>query len=205
MPSVEHRQSNYLNRAENSRQPTRQRERAMKRFTSPTRMRNGSCPRSAASRHISVRVGICCRPPDGATRCPTASPFGTRSPGLPRPPPERELGQGFPPEPTHNTRTISPPINLTVPSSWRLRQPSCRCLTTVGGGRIPNVRYSSAGPNVSACGERISQHRVESSEGLACGPREFGPRVVGGDAAGRVDEGGADWLSAEFVVVEGRA
>ena len=35
MPSVEHRQSKYLNnRAENSHQPTRQRERAMKRFTS---------------------------------------------------------------------------------------------------------------------------------------------------------------------------
>ena len=33
MPSVEHRQSRYLNnRAENSHQPTRQRERAMKRF-----------------------------------------------------------------------------------------------------------------------------------------------------------------------------
>ena len=36
MPSVEHRQSKYLNkRAENSHQPTRQRERAMKLFSSP--------------------------------------------------------------------------------------------------------------------------------------------------------------------------
>lgn len=36
MGSVEHRRSKYLNnRAENSHQPTRQRERAMKRFTSP--------------------------------------------------------------------------------------------------------------------------------------------------------------------------
>src|SRR5260370_25915763 len=34
MPLVEHRQSRYLNRAENSHQPTRQRERAMKRFKS---------------------------------------------------------------------------------------------------------------------------------------------------------------------------
>ena len=35
MPSVEHRQSRYLNnRAENSHQPTRQRECAMKRFKS---------------------------------------------------------------------------------------------------------------------------------------------------------------------------
>ncbi|MCA1671015.1 MAG: DDE-type integrase/transposase/recombinase, partial [Actinobacteria bacterium] len=36
LPSVEHRRSKYLNnRAENSHQPTRQRERAMKHFTSP--------------------------------------------------------------------------------------------------------------------------------------------------------------------------
>jgi putative transposase len=36
MPAVEHRQSKYLNnRAENSHQPTRQRERAMKKFRSP--------------------------------------------------------------------------------------------------------------------------------------------------------------------------
>ena len=36
MPSVEHRQSRYLNnRAANSHQPTRQRERAMKRFHTP--------------------------------------------------------------------------------------------------------------------------------------------------------------------------
>jgi putative transposase len=45
MRSVEHRRSKYLNnRAENSHQPTRQRERAMKRFRAP----NGSCPCSAA-------------------------------------------------------------------------------------------------------------------------------------------------------------
>ena len=35
MPSVGHRQSRYLNRAENSHQPTRHRERAMKRFRTP--------------------------------------------------------------------------------------------------------------------------------------------------------------------------
>jgi putative transposase len=36
MPGVEHRRCKYLNnRAENSHQPTRQRERAMKKFTSP--------------------------------------------------------------------------------------------------------------------------------------------------------------------------
>ena len=36
VPSVQHRRSKYLNnRAENSHQPTRQRERAMKRFRTP--------------------------------------------------------------------------------------------------------------------------------------------------------------------------
>ena len=63
MPSVQHRRSKYLNnRAENSHQPTRQRERAMKRFTS-SGTRNGSCPRSAASRRTFGPVGTCCRRP----------------------------------------------------------------------------------------------------------------------------------------------
>jgi putative transposase len=35
LPSVTHRRSKYLNRAENSHQPTRIRERVMKRFASP--------------------------------------------------------------------------------------------------------------------------------------------------------------------------
>ena len=53
MASVQHRRSKYLNnRAENS-QPTRRRERALKRFTSVRR--NGSCPRSAASPHFRPR------------------------------------------------------------------------------------------------------------------------------------------------------
>ena len=48
-------------------------------------------------------------------------------PGLPRPPPERELGQDFPPQPTHNTRTISPPINLTVPDGVHVSVPPLCC------------------------------------------------------------------------------
>jgi putative transposase len=49
IPSVEHRRSKYLNnRAENSHQPTRQRERAMKRFTSP----------GSAQRFLSAFSGI---------------------------------------------------------------------------------------------------------------------------------------------------
>jgi putative transposase len=49
MPSVEHRQSKYLNRAENSHQPTRQRERARKRFRTP----------GAAHRFLAVFSVIC--------------------------------------------------------------------------------------------------------------------------------------------------
>ena len=49
MPSVEHRQSRYLNRAENSHQPTRQRERAMKRFRTP-----GGAQRFLAQRDLAA-------------------------------------------------------------------------------------------------------------------------------------------------------
>lgn len=50
MPSVEHRSHKGLNnRAENSHQRTRQRERAMKGFRSTGRGPSGSCPRSAPS------------------------------------------------------------------------------------------------------------------------------------------------------------
>jgi putative transposase len=49
MSSVKHRRSRYLNRAENSHQPTRQRERAMKRFKS---LRH-------AQRFLSAFSGIC--------------------------------------------------------------------------------------------------------------------------------------------------
>jgi putative transposase len=53
MHSVEHRQSKYLNnRAENSHQPTRQRERAMRSSPRPA-ARSGSCRRSAGYHRIS--------------------------------------------------------------------------------------------------------------------------------------------------------
>src|SRR6476469_4909936 len=49
VPSVTHRLSRYLNRAENSHQPTRVRERVMKRFASPGQALHGmSYQRSAA-------------------------------------------------------------------------------------------------------------------------------------------------------------
>jgi putative transposase len=56
MPSVEHGQSKYLNnRAENSHQPTRQRERAMKRFTSPRHAQRFLSAFSRVSPHFRPR------------------------------------------------------------------------------------------------------------------------------------------------------
>ena len=60
MPSVEHRRSKYLNnRAENSHQPTRRRERAMQRFESPP-TRSGSSPCSARYPRTSGHADTCC-------------------------------------------------------------------------------------------------------------------------------------------------
>jgi putative transposase len=56
IPGVEHRQSKYLNnRAENSHQPTRQRERAMKRFTSAGHAQRFLSAFSGISPHFSAR------------------------------------------------------------------------------------------------------------------------------------------------------
>jgi putative transposase len=56
MPSVEHRSSKYLNnRVENSHQPTRQRERAMKRFTSPRHAQRFLSAFSGISSHFRTR------------------------------------------------------------------------------------------------------------------------------------------------------
>jgi putative transposase len=56
MPSVEHRQSRYLtNRAENSHQPTRQRERAMKRFGTPGAAQRFLAVFSVISPHLRPR------------------------------------------------------------------------------------------------------------------------------------------------------
>jgi putative transposase len=56
MPSVEHRSSKYLNnRAENSHQPTRARERAMKRFTSPGHAQRFLSAFSGISPHFQTR------------------------------------------------------------------------------------------------------------------------------------------------------
>ena len=56
LPNVEHRRSTYLNnRAENAHQPTRQQERAMKRFTSPGHAQRFLSAFSGISPHVRPR------------------------------------------------------------------------------------------------------------------------------------------------------
>jgi hypothetical protein len=89
MPSVEHRQSRYLNnRAENSHQQTRQRERAMKHFRTPGASQPFLAVFSMTSR-ISGPAAIGSPPMTIAPRWPTASPPGTTSPARRKPPEPR--------------------------------------------------------------------------------------------------------------------
>jgi putative transposase len=71
MSSVEHRRSRYLNnRAENSHQRARQRERAMKRASHRRGMPNDTCPPAAGSPRTFGRDGIGSARPDGEPRWP---------------------------------------------------------------------------------------------------------------------------------------
>jgi len=86
MSSVTHRQSKYLNnRAENSHQPTRQRERAMKRFKSVRHAQRFLSAFSGISAHFRPD-GICSARPDGEPRWPNASRSGVRLPRSTLPP-----------------------------------------------------------------------------------------------------------------------
>ena len=83
MPSVEHRRHKGLNnRAENSHQPTRRRERQMKRFKSPARP-NASSPPMTGSTISSTSAAITSLPP--SIEPPGPKPFrpGPRSPAWP--------------------------------------------------------------------------------------------------------------------------
>jgi hypothetical protein len=85
MPGVEHRRSKYLNnRAENSHQPTRQRERAMKKFTSPGGAQRFLSAFSGISPHFRPRRPGCMLT-STAARWPSDSPPGTRSSACPPP------------------------------------------------------------------------------------------------------------------------
>jgi putative transposase len=86
IPGVEHRQSKYLNnRAENSHQPTRQQERAMRHFRSPGGAQRflSAFPRS----HRTSGPAATCSPPrTTAARWTPDSPPGTKSSLYPLPP-----------------------------------------------------------------------------------------------------------------------
>ena len=79
MPGVEHRRHKGLNnRAENSHQPTRRRERQMKRFKSPAR-RNGSSPPTTRSTTSSTSTAIIFLPPTTEPSARKRSRSGPRS------------------------------------------------------------------------------------------------------------------------------
>lgn len=88
MPSAEHRSSKYFNnRAGNSRQPTRQREKAMKNFRSVGAAQRVPAAFSRISTLSSGPDGICSQRAATAPRRPTDSRSGRRpSPARPRPP-----------------------------------------------------------------------------------------------------------------------
>jgi putative transposase len=99
MPSVEHRSHKGLNnRAENSHQPTRQRERAVKGFRSV-----GGAQRflAAFSGPTSDPAATCSPRPATASRRSSASPSGTTSPAAPAYPQPPEPS----PQPAHHVPT----------------------------------------------------------------------------------------------------
>ena len=115
MPSVEHRQSKYLKqRAKNSHQPTRQRERAIKRFTSPRHAQRLLSAFGRISSHFRPRRHL-------------LSATGWRHEMAERFTVWNEITGGdhdrrlnvnsdrafHQKKRTHNTRTINPPIDLT--------------------------------------------------------------------------------------------
>ena len=83
MPSVEHRKhKGFNNRAENSHQPTRRRERQMKRFNRPAR-HNASCPPMTGSTTSSCSAATKCLPPSIEPPRPKPFKFGPGSPASP--------------------------------------------------------------------------------------------------------------------------
>jgi hypothetical protein len=93
MPSVEHRSHNRLNnRAENSHQPTRQRERAMKGFRSAGAAQRFLSAFSRISPHFRPRRHL--MPPRYVLRGPARGPLAS-GPGMTVPPCRRDdLGGG---------------------------------------------------------------------------------------------------------------
>jgi len=84
MPGVEHRQHKGLNnRAENSHQPTRRRERQMKRFKSPGHAQRFLSAHDGIN-NLFPSAAIAFPPPSIAPPEPQPSRSGRRSPALPQ-------------------------------------------------------------------------------------------------------------------------
>ena len=118
LASVEHRRSKYVNnRAENPHQPTRQRERAMKRLTSPGHAQRFLSAFSDISPHFRpTRHRLSA--PEWRTEMADRFALWQKSP-RPTPPPEGERPGGFPattcPKPA---APLNFSINVTVPSHF---------------------------------------------------------------------------------------
>lgn len=107
MPSVEHRQSRYLNnRYENSQQPTRQRERAMWKFISTGHAQRFLSAFSGISPHFRPRRHLLTAH-EYRTEMRHRSPPGSRPSAASRRPPDS--GTTGPATPQHTSTTRSPP------------------------------------------------------------------------------------------------
>jgi hypothetical protein len=112
MPGVEHRRSKYLNnRVENSHQPTRQRERAMKKFRSPGGAQRFLSAFSGISPHFR-HADIDSPHPATAMRWIPDSQHGTRSSACPQPP---DPGRHRATSPVRTTRPPPTLNNLIMP------------------------------------------------------------------------------------------
>jgi hypothetical protein len=98
LPAVEHRQHRYLhNRAENSHQPTRQRERRMQGFKSAGQAQRFLATYGPIAQHFRPRRHLL-PAPSTAKRWPNDSRFGRRSRA--RPSPRKDRAQDSPPTST---------------------------------------------------------------------------------------------------------
>lgn len=121
MRSVEHLRSKYLNNRDVRRtpiKPTRRRERAMKRFTSPDQAQLFLNLCSAGEyHHTSSPAATGSAPSSPARRWPPVSPPGTSSPDWARQSPDHSA-TATPPDPRLPRAPLSA-NNLTVPDSAR--------------------------------------------------------------------------------------
>jgi putative transposase len=149
LPGVGHRQHRSLkNRAESPHQPTRQRERHMRRFKSPGRAQRFLAASGPIAQHFrtSAHTAIACPRPRIVRKCGTDFRAGRRSRLYPWPPEGRKR-RDAPPSPWYCISANK----LTMPAA-RMSRPCAAC------GRIASPRSSLAdtGPRSPARSRRVS-------------------------------------------------